>query len=162
MKQLLSFAIALLALGALPVSAVGQPVTLDSEKVLLDTLAGRLEQAAQLSQAFLAEGSDKHLRALAQTELRLRRIQAAQLRERLRRWYGIDTAKHYPAPPAKAPDRYAEALRINHGQIIELLELGQGLRLRAELRRYMDQIVLDCLVQLPARRTAPGAQKIAS
>ncbi|GLR14269.1 hypothetical protein GCM10007907_30590 [Chitinimonas prasina] len=155
-------AIALLAFGALPVGAVGQPVNLDSEEVLLDTLAGRLEQAAQLSKAFLAEGSDKHLRALAQTELRLRRLQATQLRERLRRWYGIESARNYPAPSAKEPDRYAEALRINHGQIIELLELSQGLRLRAELRRYMDQIALDCLVQLPARRTASRAQKVAS
>lgn len=134
--------------------ADARPITLDSERVLLDALIGRLEQAAYLSEAYLASGSTRQWASVASKEAQQRKRQADLLRSKLKRWYASEPSVSFASMrPETGTERYDVAMRINHGQLAELIEFGQTLKLRRELRGFLGQLTLDCLRELG--RTSP-------
>lgn len=160
MKRLRYLIIALIS-SVLSTGSIAQSIQLDSERALLDALIGRLEQAALLSKSFIGNGTAKPLAGMAANELRVRSRQAHQLRSQLKRWYGSEpTLSFTSSQQVITPTGYARAMQINHGQLAELIEFGQPLKLRRELRGFMTQLALDCLSELSVNSLSasrPGA-----
>lgn len=145
----------------LSAQSTAQSIQLDSEHTLLDALIGRLDQAVLLSKSFIGDGTAKPLAGMAENELRMRSQQAHQLRSQLKRWYGREPSLSFTtSQQAITPAAYARAMQANHGQLAELIEFGQTLKLRRELRGFMAQLALDCLSELSVKSLStsePGA-----
>jgi len=139
-----------------PVSA--DHVNLDSEHVLLDALAARMDQAVILSRSTIERGASVPVKQAAEREMQRHAVQAKWLRERLRKWYRTDSRRRFDVQPIGSEREFQAALARNHAEIDELIEFGQGLTLRPELQRALAKSRDDCLVlaAVPAQVALPG------
>lgn len=122
-----------------------RPLILDSERVLIESVIARLEQAVRLSRDALAGDLPTHERRKAQAEIRRHEPQARRLRGQLKRWYQTEPRIHFDDLMLKAPNHYGKALATNHAIVGELLEFSGGLDLRPEFRPVMSVSASGCL-----------------